>query len=83
MDKDIITLISILNKTGYRQQALEIIAAEKKKVKIKVDPLSLAVALGLVNPNTLEAMDDENSVDNFQEILDRLTEQEKQTKESA
>jgi hypothetical protein len=70
-------LASILRTAGY-DEAAEIVEGEAKKsktMKIKVDPLTLAVSLGLLSPSVLEGLEEEGhseDLSEFDQLLDEV-----------
>ena len=70
MKDNLNTLIRILKKAGHEDEAEKV-----ESLKIKIDPLSAAVSMGLLNPNVLSVFEEEGheeDLDDFRELLDSL-----------
>jgi hypothetical protein len=65
----------MLKFAGYDESA-EQVDKLKKRIKIKTDPLTLAVSLGLINPSVLEILESDKKEDD--EAINVLLKQLKQ-----
>ena len=76
MDKELDILTSILKQKGYTKIAQDL---DKKRIRINMDPLSAAVALGLLDQSVLSAHEDvdkeQDEPSAFEELLEDLKEE--------
>ncbi len=80
MDKNIFQLISFLKQAGYEKHASKLERQHSpEKVEFGIDPLSLAVSLGILNPSVLETLKEEGhdeDLKHFRHLLKELEETE-------
>lgn len=70
--KELNTLINILKKAGHEEEAEKV-----EGLKIKIDPLSAAVSLGLLHPNVLSVFEEEGHEEDLKDFKDLLKALEK------
>lgn len=77
MESKLKALASFLRTAGFEDEAEEVEeqARKSKRMSIKVDPLTLAVSLGLINPSVLEGLDElghEEDLSEFDQLLNDI-----------
>lgn len=70
MNKKLDTLIYILKNAGFEDEAEQV--EKTKRMTMKINPLELAVSLGLINSDVLTVFEEKGHKEDMEEFKDLL-----------